>query len=163
MKKLINSKKAVSAKVFYWLFVLLILLPLIIFAISNVINTFSTQVTKTSNIENILIEDRIFNVLAFTNPNTGRSYPGIIYLPHFNETFINNALKTQRSVGLKLSLAEQQPIYFNQEFYEIAAPLKDTNKYQETKHERYVLIKDKSGNTTPSYLNISIMHYRENE
>jgi hypothetical protein len=163
MKRLINSKKAVSAKIFYWLFILSILVPIMVFSLSKVINTYYTQSTKTGNIENILIEDRIMNILAFNDPNTGRLYPGIIYLPNFNETFITHLLKTKRSFGLKLSLEGQQIIYFNQEFYEIALPLKDTNKYEETKKQRYVLIKNKEGDTFPSLMEISIMHYREYE
>ena len=138
-------------------------IPIMLFSLSQVISGFSSQATKIGAIENTVIEDRIFKLLAFTDPNTGRSYPGIIYLPNFNEEFINRSIQTQRSVGLKLSLEDKPPLYFNQEFYEIAAPLKDTNKYKETKTKRYVLIKDVKGNTTPSYIKISIMHYRENE
>lgn len=163
MKKLINSKKAISAKVFYWLFILFILIPLMIFAISSVINTSYVSATKISNIENTILEDRILNILAFTDPNTGRSYPGIIYLPNFNESLINKSIKTKRAFGLSLSLNNKEPIYFNQEFYEIAAPLKDTNKFKETKKQRYILIKNKEGDTTPATMEISIMHYRENE
>ena len=64
MKKIINSKKAVSGKVAYWFFVLLILLPIMIFSISKVISGFSSQLTKIGNIENALIEDRIFQILC---------------------------------------------------------------------------------------------------
>lgn len=163
MKQIINSKKAVSGKVAYWLFVLLILIPIMVFSIAKVIDGFSSKVTKTGNLENIIVEDRIFQLLSFTDPNTGRSYPGIIYLPNFNEPFINNSIKTQRSFGLKISLEDKISIYFNQEFYKVAEPLKKLNKYKETKTKRYVLVKDEKGNTTPSYLEISIMHYRENE
>ena len=163
MKRLINSKKAIAAKVVYWLFVLLILLPVILFAIMAIINVKSTNITKTTSLENVIIEDRIMNILAFTDPNTGRTYTGIIYLPNYKETFIKNTLNTQRQFGLKLSLQNKPPIYFNKEFYEIAEPLKNTNKFQETKKIKYILLKDVEGKTTNSFMNISIMHYRENE
>tara|TARA_B100001971_G_C18012806_1_gene443278 strand:+ start:163 stop:651 length:489 start_codon:yes stop_codon:yes gene_type:complete len=162
MKKLMNSKKAISAKVFYWIFVLMILLPVMIFSIIQVINAYSANITKIGNLGNILIEDRVMNILAFTDPNTGRVFHGIIYLPNFNETFINKALKTQRKFGLKLTLEGKQ-IYFNKEFYDVAEPIKDLNKYKETKLTKYVLIKEKSKNAYPSFMNISIMHYREYE
>ena len=155
--------KAVSGKVAYWIFVLLILLPIMIFSIAKVMGGFSSQVTKIGDIENKLVEDRIFQILSFTDPNTGRGYPGMIYLPNFDESVLNGSIKTQRQFGLKLSLVDKAPIYFNQEFYEVAKPLKNLNKYQETKTNRYVLIIDGEGNITPSYFEISIMHYRENE
>ena len=163
MKKILKSKKAVSAKVFYWIFVLIIVIPMMLFSIFQVINTFTSQITKTNNLENLLIEDRILKILSFTDPNTGRSYPGIIYLPHFNEEFINNSLKTKRQFGLKLNIDEKNPVYFNEDFYEIAYPLKDTNKYQETLLQRYVLLRGNDGSITPSYMKISITHYREDE
>jgi hypothetical protein len=163
MKKIIKSKKAVSGKVAYWLFVLLILLPIMIFSLANVINNLSSQATKTGNIKNTLIEDRIFKILSFTEPNTGRNYPGIIYFPNFNQEFIEGYIDTKRSFGFKLSLEGEEPIYFNKEFYEVAEPLKNLNKYQETNTKRYVLLKEKEGETIPSYLEISIMHYREDE
>ena len=39
----------------------------------------------------------------------------------------------------------------------------NTNKLKETKKQRYILIKNKEGDTTPATMEISIMHYRENE
>ena len=163
MNKILKSKKAVSAKVGYWIFILLFLLPLMIFSIFQVINTFSAQVIKTNNLENILIKDRILNAVSFTDPNTGRNYPGTIYLPHFNEFFIKESLKTKRQFGVELTLNNTQPIYFNEDFYEIAYPLSNTNKYREIKENLYVLINDGNGNTVPSHLELSIVHYRENE
>ena len=73
MKKLINSKKAISAKVFYWLFILFILIPLMIFAISSVINTSYVSATKISNIQlpegvQLTITDRDFVVATIIAP-----------------------------------------------------------------------------------------------
>ena len=101
MKEIKRSKKAVSAKVFYWIFVLLILLPLMIFSISKIISGFSYEVTRTKNIENLVLEDRIMNLLAFVDSNTGRVYKGIIFLPNFNESFLDYTLKTKRHFGVK--------------------------------------------------------------
>ena len=161
MKEIKRSKKAVSAKVFYWIFVLLILLPLMIFSISKIISGFSYEVTRTKNIENLVLEDRIMNLLAFVDSNTGRVYKGIIFLPNFNESFLDYTLKTKRHFGVKLSLNDMPPIYFNSEIYSIGKPLINTNEYQETNNERYVLVMDEEGNLRPSFFNMSIIHERE--
>ena len=160
MNIFIKSKKAVSAKVGYWMLVLLFLLPLMVFSIFQVVNAFSSEVIKTNNLENIIIVDRISRIFSFTDPNTGRDYPETIYVPHFTESFLNDSLKTKRQFGVKLILENFTPIYFNKDFYDLAYPLRETNKYQEIKEIKYVLLIDGGKNASTSFLNMSIVHYR---
>jgi len=155
---LLKSKKAITETPWIWLVRIFILLPIIIFALGIVIDTANVELSKTKNIENLLIEDRIMWALSYTDPASGRIIPGIVDNKRFNEEILKQSLKTNKQIGIKLTLQDQPPIYVDQEFYEVAAPLKKTNKYKETFSKRYVLVQP---GLKRSILEISIMNQIE--
>lgn len=112
-------KKGMSANVGYWFFRILIVLPIILFVLSQITSLASDQATTSRNIGSPIIENRIYQTLGYIDPNTGRLYPEIIDLTKFNEEYLANNILSDSALGLKLKINNQE-LFYDKEFYIIA-------------------------------------------
>lgn len=156
MKKMIMSKKAVSANVIYWFFRILVILPIIIFVLYQISAVSSENATKTRNIESYLIEDKVFDALAYTEPNTGRSYDGMIDLQKFREGYLQDYFDEKPGLGIRVSMDDKQ-IHYDSEFYSIAYPLRNKDKYHYISSLRPVTTINRNGIRKQSHVLIEVI------
>jgi len=75
----------------------------------------------THNMEYYLIYNRVVyskDSIFYYDSSIGRSYPGIVDFNKFNEENINNLWGKQESFGVKLSINNNQNIFYNKNLYE---------------------------------------------
>ena len=155
--KLLRSKKAISESPVLWLIRLYGPLAIMLFTLGMIISTSSSEATNTHDLEAQIIENRIFHTLAYTDANTGRVYPGKIDLTKFTTKYFNASFETKRSIGIRLTLTDHKIIYYDEEFYSIAKPLKNTKRYLEIISKKPVILVDKDKKETLSHITISII------
>jgi hypothetical protein len=138
------GRRGVSGNVFFWLIVIVILLPLMIFSLNQILSSFSSSASNTHDIENFLVHDRIIHDISAIDPSTGRVLPYVIDQSKFSSDFLAYSLKTSRSFGARFSL-DNQTIFFNEDFFDIAFALRNTNKYDGIYNEDIVILRNSSG------------------
>ncbi|PIN80171.1 hypothetical protein COV11_04610 [Candidatus Woesearchaeota archaeon CG10_big_fil_rev_8_21_14_0_10_30_7] len=88
----------------------------------------------THDLENQIYNERIFNLVSETDLYTKRVLQGTINT--FENDLLNDAFSEEKKIAFKISLNGEQ-IYFNQNFYEYAAPLAPI-RYKIFRQERNV-------------------------
>ncbi len=150
------NKKASISSVYYWIIRVTILLPIMIFALSQIVNLSVSTSVDTYNSEFLVLENQFFSSLAPVDSSTGRKDIGIIDIKNFNQQTLNKHINAGRTFGVKLTLNDKPSIFFNKDFFDLATPLKKTNKYDFLEFKRYVLVKE-NNKLSPSELTFEVL------
>ncbi len=174
-----KQKKALSAyDMIYWIARILFVTFMLI-TIYFVANIYESQALDTSRVEAQLFEHYLFyspNSLSYTDPYTGRIYPGVLDVRNFDEEILNEAanfgetnnmvaanitLKSSRRITITGDMTKQEvvaSVIYNKKKYErwmqlVPSPMPGTGILAKgpgtvLSHEtrRYVIYLDEEGN-----------------
>ena len=153
------NKKALGIRWLWWSFRILLFFVMFMFIFIILRSQVISKNIDPGSIEYDVLINRIHKTFAYTSPNTGRIYPSIIDIRKFNSEILNNSFSTAKSLGIKLSLTNTNPIYFNKEFYEFVEPLRGTiSKYKEISYSSPVSILTRENKLTSGKIDIVIMY-----
>lgn len=152
-------KKAQVTEKFMMQIPKLIMLILVFFIVIAIINVYRVDKLDVQQIESSLLLDRILysrNCISYVNPDTTRSYPGIIDLNRFSSDNLESCLYYEdenRNNAAKLILEDLdgnsiKTVFYNKKWYENWYPLIGISGSGGTKlfsERNYVLIKEDDG------------------
>jgi len=146
------NKKAAAFKILNYsilriLFIALLFYIIYLFAYSQIKINIDIEDTKSL----IFVKRLLYspNSISYTDPITGRTYPGIIDLERFDPTIPEKAFNfSKNNLAAKIELTnlennEKKEIYLNKKWYDRWEPLTKFEQYKKTIKQRYVLINDK--------------------
>lgn len=167
-KKALN-KKAVSFKTLNMAFFRMVFIAIIFIVVYLFTAAWIGQKIDIQDVKNLILVKRILyspDSISYVDPDTGRTFPGIIDLDKFNDEILNKSFNLDKSnTAAKLELKnldtnETNITYLNQKWYERWAPLSTFAQYEKTIKWSYVLIK-KNSQLNRGLLRIDVVIVRE--
>ncbi len=143
------NKKAIGAGIVIW-FGRIVLLVITLYMLKVFISDVTGYHLNTHGLENSVLMYRIHNSpdgFIYTDPGTGRAYPGVIDPARFKQEVVEKLLAGEESFAIKVAIIPidgdfNKEIYLNEEDYKIMEPLTFSRKYTKLEETQLALIKE---------------------